>query len=387
MRRREPFYKKSHKAWYVQLEGRQIRLGTDEKEAWAKFDELMVAQKRAERFIVPGVQHYSLGKLVEEFLASGFQGRAAQTKVFYSVKLLPFVGHLGQEFPVSELKPFHVEQWISAHPSWKKGTARTVWQAVKRIMRWGEKSGRIPHSTVCDYEKPGASRRTVIISPADYEIILSFIRSDEFRCLVTVVWEVGCRPQELLKAEIRHYDVGGKRIVYPPEEAKGGKWPRIVYLTEIAALTVKRLINGRKEGRLFLNQDGQPWTTSSVNCEFVRLQHRMGYVRMRAEGLEPSTDDIAAKILTLRINGKSPAKLREEARRKCRQAMASKLAPKYGLYHFRHSWLDRMLKAGVDVLTCAILMGHRDPSMIAKTYQHLSQSPDYLREALKKVAG
>ena len=59
---------------------------------------------------------------------------------------------------------------------------------------------------------------------------------------------------------------------------------------------------------------------------------------------------------------------------------------KHCLYHLRHSWLDRMLKAGTDVLTCAILMGHRDPSQIARTYQHLSQSPDYLRAALNKTA-
>ena len=67
--------------------------------------------------------------------------------------------------------------------------------------------------------------------------------------------------------------------------------------------------------------------------------------------------------------------------------MAAKLAPKFCLYHFRHSWLDRMLKAGTDALTCAILMGHRDPSMVAKTYQHLAQSGDYLRAALNKAAG
>ena len=50
------------------------------------------------------------------------------------------------------------------------------------------------------------------------------------------------------------------------------------------------------------------------------------------------------------------------------------------------AWLDRALKAGVDALTAAILMGHRDPSTIAKVYQHLAQSPDYLRNAAKKAA-
>ena len=66
--------------------------------------------------------------------------------------------------------------------------------------------------------------------------------------------------------------------------------------------------------------------------------------------------------------------------------LARKHGPKYCLYHLRHSWLDRALKRGLDVLTCAILLGHRDPSTLSKVYQHLSQSPEYLRDAAKKAA-
>lgn len=50
----------------------------------------------------------------------------------------------------------------------------------------------------------------------------------------------------------------------------------------------------------------------------------------------------------------------------------SSFAPKFCLYHFRHSWLDRMLKAGVDALTCAVLMGRRDPSMVASASSELT---------------
>jgi hypothetical protein len=41
----------------------------------------------------------------------------------------------------------------------------------------------------------------------------------------------------------------------------------------------------------------------------------------------------------------------------------------------------------VDALTCAILMGHRDPSTVSKVYQHLSQSPDFLRGQAKRAVG
>jgi integrase len=71
--------------------------------------------------------------------------------------------------------------------------------------------------------------------------------------------------------------------------------------------------------------------------------------------------------------------------------VVSKLArqhgTKYSLYHFRHTWCQRALKAGVDPLTRAILMGHRDPSMIAKVYQHLALGPDFLRKAIAKATG
>ena len=97
------------------------------------------------------------------------------------------------------------------------------------------------------------------------------------------------------------------------------------------------------ETHLLKNSAGRPWTPDAALCAFAALHKRM----------------TKAKVPTR----------------------------KYCLYHFRHSWLDRMLKSGVDALTCAILMGHRDPSMIARTYQHLSQSPDYLRAALKRAAG
>jgi integrase len=58
---------------------------------------------------------------------------------------------------------------------------------------------------------------------------------------------------------------------------------------------------------------------------------------------------------------------------------------KYCLYHFRHTWATRALKRGVDPLTVAILMGHADPSMLAKVYQHLAHDPEFLRNAVMKA--
>jgi integrase len=259
-------------------------------------------------------------------------------------------------------------------------------------MAWGEKNRLVPHSPVLDEKKPGGTARDVVITPEQYrDVILPNIPGQHFKDLVVVAWEVGARPQEFLKAEARHYDRNKKWIVFAAKESKGKKWPRIIHLTDAAMDVVERLSKDHPTGRLFRNASGA-WNNSSVNCEWVRLRHRLGFKKMKAEEIEPNDDEVAAKVKTLkthRTDGreKTAQELREEARLKCRQALACTLAPKWCLYHFRHSWLDRMLKANVDALTCAVLMGHRDPSMVAKTYQHLSQDPDHLRAALKKAAG
>ena len=64
-----------------------------------------------------------------------------------------------------------------------------------------------------------------------------------------------------------------------------------------------------------------------------------------------------------------------------------RLVPNYSLYALRHSWATHALERGVDPLTVAILMGHRDPSMLAKVYQHLSLNPEHLRSQLEKAVG
>jgi integrase len=124
-----------------------------------------------------------------------------------------------------------------------------------------------------------------------------------------------------------------------------------------------------------------------VNCAFIRLQTTIGMKRLKAAGEMPP------QLPRLRGPARRDAELRAEHERRVAErrrevlARARKRGPKRCLYHLRHSWLDRALKSGVDALTAAILMGHRDPSTISKVYQHLSQSPEYLRGAAERAAG
>ncbi|MCE9566244.1 MAG: tyrosine-type recombinase/integrase [Planctomycetes bacterium] len=350
MTRREVFYKKSHKAWYVQFDGHYVRLLAGPNDTTTKdaandiYEEMKLAKKKADRFVVPDESiPVSLGSLLDQFVASGFKGKSDYTRRWYTDKLKPLIAHLGREFSAQAIKPFHVDQWIAAHPDWASGTARNLWRAVQRLYRWGHRKGLIPESTVLHQEKPRAGKREVVISPDQYAELLAFVRNDEFKSIITVAWETGARTQELMAARVRHLDVANTRLVFPPEESKDKDRPRVIYLTDTALALLKPKAGSEPDDHLLKNSEGRPWTADASLCAFAAMHKRM----------------LKAKVKSR----------------------------KYCLYHFRHSWLDRMLKAGVDALTCAILMGHRDTSMIARTYQHLSQSPDYLRAALKKAAG
>jgi integrase len=112
----------------------------------------------------------------------------------------------------------------------------------------------------------------------------------------------------------------------------------------------------------------------------------MGKVEMKKRGLEITEKQIAEKIKTLshtrKSSGKEIAKtmaeLRCEAKRKLTFRLCIDLTPRYSLYALRHSWATQALVKGVDPLTVAILMGHKDPSMLSRVYQHLALNPEYM---------
>ena len=55
--------------------------------------------------------------------------------------------------------------------------------------------GLIDASPVRHVEKPRAGRRDVVITPEEYAWILGQVKDEQFRDLLAVCWETGCRPR------------------------------------------------------------------------------------------------------------------------------------------------------------------------------------------------
>lgn len=329
----KPFFRSARNAWYVQLGGKQINLGSDKESAFKQYHGLMIrpptptVSRSSDRLVVV---------IIDQFLDWCQKNRSPDTYRWYKDRLNTFCQSIAADLQVDHLKPLHVQKWVDGQEGLASGSRRNLISAAKRSMKWAEEQGYIDRSPLTHMRKPACGKKEQIVSAAEFKAIIELTKDQEFKDLLMVTWEVGCRPQESLRVEARHVDVMGQRWVFAPSESKGKKTPRVVYLTPKAMEICQRLVKKHPRGPIFLNTDGQSWTPDATNCRFQRIKK------------------------TLKV--------------------------KYSLYALRHTWMNRLLMAGCDAFSVAILAGHTDPSMLAKHYQHLSQSPTFLLEQAKRAS-
>ena len=382
----KPWFRAQRGVWYVTLDGKQINLGADRNVAFEEYARLIAVPKEQRQ-----APAHSLPAVIDAFLTWLKPRRAADTFEWYRYRL----ERLARKYPTlsaSRLTTQLVEDWVDDYDL-SVTSRRNYYRSAKLCMKWARKRGLIRRNRIRDLEVPNAESREIVVSDAEYQQLLSLIRDDTLRDLVVTTWETGCRPQESLRVETRHVDLKNQRWVFPKSESKTKKRARVIYLTDTAAEITRRLSNKHPTGHLFCNSRGKPWTPDAVNCAFARIQIRIGKQIMAEMGLSVSDEAINELIpqlkLTRTIKGKdvvkTSARLREEARRKLTYKLASELAPRWSLYALRHSWATHALQRGVDPLTVAILMGHSDPSMLSKVYQHVALNPVHMLEQAKKA--
>lgn len=386
-RRPKPWFRKARRSWFVTIAGVQHNLGPDKSTAHERFHHLM--RQPQSRKVAPG----SLPAVVDAFLDWVHRNRANGTYRWYQERLQEFVSRHA-DFPLDQLKPLHVESWANERHE-NVNTRRNRMRAVKRCFRWAEAQGYVDRNPIARLEVPSPVPKEAYVSEDEFAAIISHVGNGPFADLLTVTYEVGCRPQESLRVEARHVDFENSRWVFPASESKGKRSPRIIYLTERALEVTRRLVATTDGGHLFRNAHGRPWTTDAVNCQFDRLQQRMGKAVMDRLGIGVTDKKIEDHIPSLKphrqqsgeLVAKSQADLRSEAKRKLVHQKAKEHAPRYSLYALRHSWATNALQRGVDPLTVAILMGHKDPSTLARTYQHLSHNPAHMLKQAHRAAG
>jgi len=332
----KPWFRKDSQAWFVCFQGKQINLGKDKKEAQRRFHEIMATQTPPEKNSSQLSVHLAV-ELIDLFLQWTAQHRAPRTYDWYKEHLQNFIDSLpDKRIKTENLRPFHIQQWADAHESWGDTYKRGAITAVQRAFFWAEKIGHIERSPVRHIEKPKAQRRDNPLSDADFTTLISHVKDQPFKDILEFCWESGCRPQEARHIEAKHVNAVRGRIEFPPEEAKGKRRWRFIYLTEKAAAIIARLMKERPEGKLFRNMRGRPWKNFAICNRFSKLKDKLG--------------------------------------------------KQYAAYDLRHSFATRQLMNGTDPITVAGLLGHVDATMLFRNYEHVSTNEDHLKDRLKRTA-
>lgn len=313
----------------VTVRGVRHNLGPDKKKAFEQFYELMGKPKAA---ITSGT---TIDVVLQAFHNWNKENRSPRTADRY----FDFCNAFEQRWhgvPIKELNAGHVQTWLNEQKTWNSTTKRNAITALARAFNWGVKNMGLDKNPIRGMEKPQAKKRTIVVTPAEFDTLLSNIKDQPFRDLLILSYDCGARPFEIKRLEARHVELDKQRAVIPAEEAKGKIVRAIYFPTERSMEIVRRLAKAHPKGPLLLNNRGHIWTGFAVKNRLEDLDEAMGR----------------------RITH----------------------------YALRHSFVTRKLLAGVDSHVVASLVGHRDTKMIDSTYSHVAQDHAFmLAESQKDV--
>ena len=220
MRTPKPYLKTGNKAWYVNLNGRQIRLASEaegEAAAYAQYYPLMAGRQ-------PLDSNCRVAELVARFNDHHKAESALRTQIFYAKPLASFVEFVGPNKRVCDLKAHHVTEWIercrnTAKRGRRVGTdengkgkyitadtdhcigvnyKRNLIRAVKACFKWAEDQEYIPRSPLRKVKVPTAIPRgdEAYLNPEQWEqLMAALVKCRDHGALldlVTIMRETGC---------------------------------------------------------------------------------------------------------------------------------------------------------------------------------------------------
>lgn len=330
MRQPKPFFRKQTQTWYVQLNGRQINLGPNEKAAWAEYHKLMASRTKA-------IGAGSLAKVLDRYWRHIKVNLAKSTLDRRRPILKSFATFCGN-LPANKLQPHHVLDWLAK--SYKDASAtyqHTLMTTIKAGTAWCAEVGLMDHDPLKGLRKPRPTVRQEFVPYERWDELLSYCGppGDPFRLLVEFMLQTGCRAEEVFRIEHHHVALDKRQIILPITESKGRKRSRVIWLSD-RAVDIVRLAGSRsplgQSGLLFLNTRGNPWRKNSVSCRFRALKKKMQMPSLCATTL-------------------------------------------------RHSFAHHRLTIGQDSHTVSRLMGHVDGRMLETRYGHLDANVQFMQEA------
>lgn len=325
MGRPSKIWTRKGRGFFTTLHGRQIPLGTDLKKAKQRFKQLLASSTP----ILPG--QFSVAQLVGLFLTEcdrriAKNEMSSETVKSYRSYLNRWAEACRRVRP-EHLRAYHVQAWVSSHPTWNSTTSADAISRVKIWSAWCEANGYLDADRLRSARAPQRLTRDAA-DPDDLLKLERAIACPYFRDWFQVLYDTGCRPGELRRLEASHVDFQRSTAI-----VRGKTGPRLIGLTERALGILRRCSAVNPNGHVLRAPGGGEWTQSTI-------KYHLGKWRLVAK--VPSTT-VA--------------------------------------YHLRHDLHRRWSAAGNSDLTIAAQLGHRtlqgQPrlSLLASTYAHVGAEP------------
>jgi integrase len=247
-----------------------------------------------------------------------------------------FCKHFGG-MAVSAAKPYVLQLWLDAHPTWVSDwTRQRAVCGVHACFNWAARLGLIDKNPFRGFRVGGGERRHPM-EDAEYHAILRH-SPPEFRRFVIALRYTGARPGELAKATLDDVDESRACIELKKHKTskKTSKPRRIILHPVLVAYLRWRRQQNWPTRLLFPNSRFRKWSNPAI-CHRLNCVRKLGLLR-----------------------------------------------PGTSLYGLRHACATRAVLAGVSFPVIAELMGH---ARIATTmiYTHLAGRTDHLQNAMQQV--
>lgn len=243
-----------------------------------------------------------------------------------------FVADLG-DLPVADCRPFHLVDWIEAHPRWRSvSTRRAKANEIRAAFQWaadGERTDRNPFSKVRYAE---AERRPEL--PDDALEQVAHLANKQFESVLIFLRLTGCRLSELCGALWSDMNLEAGVWTIPKHKSRKhtGKSKRVALVPDAVALL--RAI-GEHAGPIFVNTRGRPWNRRTLGQQLRRLKARHGITT-------PAT-----------------------------------------LHGIRHRLASAAIAAGAPIKLIAAQLGHSSCAVTERYYTHLEGEMDAIRDAAR----
>jgi integrase len=301
-----------------------------EAAAWRFNEQIGLGARR----VIGGIT-FSL--LASNYLSSklGKIERSSIATIVYHIEK-HLMGYFGSR-DIEAITPTVVDGYVARRLSQKRQHGNTIKVGVTRstvrrelatfqaIMNWGVRNRCVSHNPAQYHEKP--KEDDAVIAPATKAEIAAIMQAaaPHLRRFLVIAYHTGARPGavELLSLKWEHVDFVG-RTIFVTSARKGGLVSRMVPMNDALFAALVQYYEQDKEHDYIIHYRGQP-----IRC--IR-------------------------------NAWTIAKKKAKILRRLR------------LYDIRHASVTDMLESGADLKSVAAIVGHANPSMTMKRYQHNSMA-------------